>query len=111
MFEPPAPQNECNFDHFVAPRTLDSPDTVDVVEIRNFINGEFIDAAQHLDSVNPATGKTCALVPESTAHDVVSGLRLSDATANTPNSNCSHAGASRDRSQECVLQVVHHSHG
>src|ERR1700722_15657198 len=40
--------------------------------IRNFINGQFHDAVSgdHFDKLNPATGASCATVPDSDGRDV-----------------------------------------
>ena len=41
-----------------------------MLKVENFINGEFVSAANYLESFNPATGEVHALVPDSSAEDV-----------------------------------------
>ena len=41
-----------------------------MINIKNFIDGQFIESASTLDSFNPATGKVNAQIPDSTANDV-----------------------------------------
>ena len=41
-----------------------------MLNIENFINGEFVGTKSYLQSFNPATGEAHALVPESSAEDV-----------------------------------------
>jgi aminomuconate-semialdehyde/2-hydroxymuconate-6-semialdehyde dehydrogenase len=45
------------------------------MKIQNYINGQLIDpvAGQHLDNINPATGKVYGIIPDSDAQDVESG--------------------------------------
>ncbi|GIY14658.1 2-aminomuconic semialdehyde dehydrogenase [Caerostris extrusa] len=42
----------------------------DVIVIKNFINGQFVESKKYLDSFNPATGQLLARVPDSDANDV-----------------------------------------
>ena len=41
-----------------------------MLNIENFINGEFVSTKSYLQSFNPATGEAHALVPDSSAEDV-----------------------------------------
>ena len=43
---------------------------MDVLELRNFIDGEFFKTDEHLDSFNPSNGKVHAKVPDSKAGHV-----------------------------------------
>lgn len=42
----------------------------EVLEIKNFINGEFVATENHIVSLNPATGKPCARIPDSGADEI-----------------------------------------
>lgn len=42
----------------------------EVLEIKNYINGEFVATASHIISLNPATGKPCARVPDSGSNEI-----------------------------------------
>ncbi|GIY18580.1 2-aminomuconic semialdehyde dehydrogenase [Caerostris darwini] len=42
----------------------------DIIVIKNFINGQFVEGKKYLDSFNPATGQLLARVPDSDANDV-----------------------------------------
>lgn len=45
------------------------------IVLKNFINGEFVQSRQFLDSFNPATGEVLAKVPDSDALDVEQAVR------------------------------------
>ncbi|CAL1262438.1 unnamed protein product [Larinioides sclopetarius] len=47
----------------------------DIIVIKNFINGEFVESRKFLDSFNPATGEVLARVPDSDALDVEQAVR------------------------------------
>ena len=42
----------------------------EVITLRNFINGQFSDTENYVDSENPATGQLFVKVPDSDANDV-----------------------------------------
>ncbi|XP_023344685.1 aldehyde dehydrogenase family 8 member A1 isoform X2 [Eurytemora carolleeae] len=42
----------------------------EILMVENFIGGDFISSAKHIDSFNPATGEVWALIPDSGAHQV-----------------------------------------
>jgi acyl-CoA reductase-like NAD-dependent aldehyde dehydrogenase len=39
-------------------------------EVKNFINGQFVDGGESLDSYDPSTGKVYCKVPDSSEDDV-----------------------------------------
>ena len=47
----------------------------------NFIDGQFVASAAHLDVINPATGAVLSKVPASTAEDVERALAAAEAAA------------------------------
>ncbi|XP_035227375.1 2-aminomuconic semialdehyde dehydrogenase-like isoform X2 [Stegodyphus dumicola] len=51
----------------------------DVLTIKNFINGRFIDSEKFIDSYNPATGKVFARVPDSDESDVAKAVSAAKA--------------------------------
>uniref|UniRef100_A0A1I7XKN4 ABC transporter domain-containing protein n=1 Tax=Heterorhabditis bacteriophora TaxID=37862 RepID=A0A1I7XKN4_HETBA len=53
----------------VIKRLVDSPNN-EHPPLTNFINGEFISSNNYIDSINPATGKTWIMIPDSGENDV-----------------------------------------
>jgi len=41
-----------------------------MIQVENFINGEFVSCHGYMDSYNPGTGKVHAKIPDSNAKDV-----------------------------------------
>jgi acyl-CoA reductase-like NAD-dependent aldehyde dehydrogenase len=48
------------------------------VQVQNFINGEFIDCKDRLDSFNPATGEVWATIPDSGEEEVNSAVEAAN---------------------------------
>ena len=49
-----------------------------MIEIQNFIGGEFFKCSDTLDSFNPATGKVHALIPDSPKEDVQKAVEAAE---------------------------------
>lgn len=49
-----------------------------MINIKNFIDGQFIECSSTLDSFNPATGKVNAKIPDGTEKDVELAVESSE---------------------------------
>ncbi|RWS27313.1 aldehyde dehydrogenase family 8 member A1-like protein [Leptotrombidium deliense] len=54
-----------------------------VVKIRNFVNGQFTDCNDYIESLNPSTGDVLALIPNSGEHEVQSAVAAAKAAFNS----------------------------
>ena len=48
---------------------------VSVMELQNFIDGEFVACSRHIDSYNPATGEVHLRVPDSGEEEVENAVQ------------------------------------